>query len=166
MRLAKLWLLLLLAAGVEAQESTTAIVNAVILDGHGGAPIENGTVLIRGEKIEAVGENVRVPSGAKVIDANGRAAMPGLADMHVHLVGGWDGDATDMLGYQRYLNALLYCGVTGHAVAGTARGPRRCSWTSRPDHWRYAQDRARHPARPSAGPRDARFRRGVRSGLP
>lgn len=38
--------------------------------------------------------------------------MPGLADMHVHLVGGWDGHATDMLGYRRYLNALLYAGVT------------------------------------------------------
>jgi hypothetical protein len=38
--------------------------------------------------------------------------MPGLADMHVHLVGGWDGETTDMLGYQRYLNALLYAGVT------------------------------------------------------
>jgi len=38
--------------------------------------------------------------------------MPGLADMHVHLTGGWDGETTDMLGYQRYLNALLYAGVT------------------------------------------------------
>jgi hypothetical protein len=38
--------------------------------------------------------------------------MPGLADMHVHLVGGWDGHAVDMLGYRRYLNALLYAGVT------------------------------------------------------
>ena len=120
MRLAKLWLLSLLTASVQAQESTTAIVNAVILDGHGGAPVEGGTVLIRGERIEAVGENVRVPSGAEVIDADGRAVMPGLADMHVHLVGGWDGDATDMLGYQRYLNALLYCGVTTeHQTAAT-----------------------------------------------
>ena len=32
--------------------------------------------------------------------------------MHVHLMGGWDGVAADILGYQRYLNSLLYCGVT------------------------------------------------------
>ena len=38
--------------------------------------------------------------------------MPGLADMHVHMVGGWDGVSTDMLGYRRYLNSLLYAGVT------------------------------------------------------
>jgi imidazolonepropionase-like amidohydrolase len=38
--------------------------------------------------------------------------MPGLADMHVHLLGGWDGESVDMLGYRRYLNALLYSGVT------------------------------------------------------
>jgi len=38
--------------------------------------------------------------------------MPGLADMHVHLLGGWDGHAVDMLGYRRYMNALLYAGIT------------------------------------------------------
>jgi imidazolonepropionase-like amidohydrolase len=39
--------------------------------------------------------------------------MPGLADMHVHVgQGGWDGTTADLLGFQRYLNALLYAGVT------------------------------------------------------
>jgi imidazolonepropionase-like amidohydrolase len=38
--------------------------------------------------------------------------MPALADMHVHMVGGWDGISVDILGYQRYLNSLLYSGVT------------------------------------------------------
>lgn len=38
--------------------------------------------------------------------------MPGLADMHVHLTGGWDGVSVDLLGYRRYLNALLYAGIT------------------------------------------------------
>ncbi len=38
--------------------------------------------------------------------------MPGLADMHVHLLGGWDGEGVDMLGYRRYLSALLYSGIT------------------------------------------------------
>ncbi len=38
--------------------------------------------------------------------------MPGLADMHVHLLGGWDGEGVDMLGYRRYLSSLLYSGIT------------------------------------------------------
>ena len=40
-----------------------------------------------------------VPRSANVIDAHGRTLMPGLADMHVHLMGGWDGEHVDMLGY-------------------------------------------------------------------
>jgi imidazolonepropionase-like amidohydrolase len=38
--------------------------------------------------------------------------MPGLADLHVHLMGGWDGVTVDMLGFPVMLNALLYAGVT------------------------------------------------------
>ncbi|MGH9914554.1 MAG: amidohydrolase family protein, partial [Pyrinomonadaceae bacterium] len=91
-----------------------AITNAVIIDGNGKPPIEDGTVVIRSGKIEAVGSAsvIKVPAGVRVIDAKGRSVMPGLADMHVHLTGGWDGDSVDMLGFERYLNALLYAGVT------------------------------------------------------
>ncbi|HEX8649894.1 MAG TPA: amidohydrolase family protein [Pyrinomonadaceae bacterium] len=97
-----------------AQERPLVITHAVIVDGNGKTPIEDGTIVIQGSKIEAVGAaiNVKVPSNARVIDAKGKTAMPGLADMHVHLTGGWDGESVDMLGYQRYLNALLYAGVT------------------------------------------------------
>jgi hypothetical protein len=71
-------------------------------------------VLIRGKRIDAVGptSTVSVPADSRVIDATGKTVVPGLADMHVHLVGGWDGENNDMLSYQRYLNALLYAGVT------------------------------------------------------
>ncbi len=92
----------------------TAVVGARIVDGRGGPAIPDGIILVRGDRIEAVGEagSISVPAGAEVIDGRGLTAMPGLADMHVHLVGGWDGESTDILGYQRYLNALLYAGVT------------------------------------------------------
>jgi len=46
--------------------------------------LENATVLIRGRHIEAVGTDVRVPSGARVIDASGRYVMPGIVDAHSH----------------------------------------------------------------------------------
>jgi imidazolonepropionase-like amidohydrolase len=45
-----------------------------------GAPIENGTVIIRGGKIVAVGANVEVPANAQVIDATGLEVYPGLFD--------------------------------------------------------------------------------------
>ena len=95
---------------INAKEKMIAVINTVIVDGHGGQPIENGIILIKEDKIVAVGEQVDVPLGASIIDAEGLVAMPGLADMHVHL--SWGGEDHDMLGYQRRLNALLYAGVT------------------------------------------------------
>jgi len=107
-------LLFSLASSLGAQNTGIAIVHARIIDGRGGSVIPDGTVLLRGKRIAAVGvaSAVNVPAGARTIDAAGKTVMPGLADMHVHLTGGWDGETTDMLGYQRYLNALLYAGVT------------------------------------------------------
>ena len=102
------------------QQDVTAITNIRILDGHGGDPIRQGVVLFQGDRITAVGptETISVPAGATVIDGTGKTALPGLADFHTHLVGGWDGDRVDMLGYQRYLNSLLYAGVTTVFDAG------------------------------------------------
>ena len=110
--------LLTTSTNAMGQEKSMAVVNAVIIDGNGGPPIEGGVILIRGDRIEAVGRDIDVPAGTEMLDASGWTAMPGLADMHVHLIGGWDGDAVDMLGYQRYLNALVYCGVTTVLDAG------------------------------------------------
>lgn len=95
-------------------DDTVAIVGAVVIDGNGGVPIEDGVVIVHGSSIAALGPrpDVNVPDDALIIDGRGLSVLPGLADMHVHLVGGWDGVSVDMLGYQRYLNALLYAGVT------------------------------------------------------
>lgn len=45
-----------------------------------GADIENGTVVIRDGKIEAVGANVNVPAGAQTIDGRGLSVYPGMID--------------------------------------------------------------------------------------
>ena len=86
MRLALLFLVLL-TQSVTAQTVSLAVTGGRILDGYGGPPIENGVILIAGDRITAVGpaSAVAVPSGARVIDANGMTVMPGLIDMHVHL---------------------------------------------------------------------------------
>jgi imidazolonepropionase-like amidohydrolase len=110
-----LGLSVLLPVVLSAQPAPTLVLrHGVLIDGTGVAPVEDDTVVISGDKIVAVGpsQTVPIPRGSRVIELHGKTIMPGLADMHVHLVGGWDGNAVDMLGYQRYLNALLYAGVT------------------------------------------------------
>ncbi|HUI60300.1 MAG TPA: amidohydrolase family protein, partial [Steroidobacteraceae bacterium] len=95
-------------------DAVQAFTDVVLIDGTGAPAIEHATVVVRGDRIESAGpaSTVQVPHGAAITDLHGKVLMPGLADMHVHLVGGWDGHAVDMLGYRRYLNALLYAGVT------------------------------------------------------
>jgi imidazolonepropionase-like amidohydrolase len=104
----------LLTLAFPALGAKLVITDVRILDGNGGPPIEQGVIVIDGRRIEAVGPKsaVRVPASAKRIDAGGKTALPGLADMHVHLLGGTNGVGLDILGYQKYLNALLYAGVT------------------------------------------------------
>ena len=50
-----------------------------------GAPIENGTILIRDGKIAALGQGIAVPGDARIIDANGKFVMPGLIDAQSRL---------------------------------------------------------------------------------
>ena len=97
-----------------ARAQSIAFTNVRIVDGNGGAPVEQGTIAVEGHKIVAAGPSskISIPKGVRTIDESGRTALPGLADMHVHLTGGWDGVSADPLGYQRYMNALLYAGVT------------------------------------------------------
>jgi imidazolonepropionase-like amidohydrolase len=65
--------------GVIPARGTFAIRNARIVT-VSGPDIENGTVVIRDGKIEAVGANVSVPAGAKTIDGNGLSVYPGMID--------------------------------------------------------------------------------------
>jgi len=97
-----------------AGDSPTAIIHGRLIDGLGGNPVADATVVIRGRSIEYAGPSsgAAVPKDAHIIDARGKTVMPGLADMHVHLQGAWDGTSVDLLGYQRYLNAMLYSGIT------------------------------------------------------
>src|SRR5262244_2840043 len=65
--------------GVMPARGTFAIRNARIVT-VSGPDIENGTVVIRDGKIEAVGTNVSVPSGAQTIDGRGLSVYPGMID--------------------------------------------------------------------------------------
>jgi len=58
--------------------------HATIIDVTGAAPTRDATVVITGDRISAIGDNVPVPAGAQVVDASGKFLIPGLWDMHVH----------------------------------------------------------------------------------
>lgn len=62
-----------------------AFTQAYLIDGSGAPPLENASVVIKGQQIIAVGQQVEIPADARVIDVQGKALMPGLIDVHVHL---------------------------------------------------------------------------------
>jgi imidazolonepropionase-like amidohydrolase len=61
---------------------------ARVFDPETGKSLPGTTVVISGDRIRAVGKDgeVPVPAGAEVIEARGQALLPGLWDMHQHLV--------------------------------------------------------------------------------
>ena len=49
-----------------------------IIDGASDQPIEGASILVEGDKISAVGANVRPPANAEVLDLTGHTVLPGL----------------------------------------------------------------------------------------
>ena len=89
--------------------SARAITGATLVDGRGGAPVANATVVIREGKIECAGK-CEVPVGVDAVDAHGMWITPGLIDAHVHFSQtGWaDGrpDALDVRKDHPYENTI------------------------------------------------------------
>src|SRR5215510_10177362 len=69
-------------------ETVYLLKQAHIFDGESAQAHDNWVVLVRGEKIEAVGPagSVSAPAGAKVIDLPGLTLMPGLIEAHSHVL--------------------------------------------------------------------------------
>lgn len=68
-------------------DSVIALVGATLIDGNGGAPLADAVVIVRGNRIAAVGSRtaVTVPQRARVIDARGKVLVPGFVDTNVHV---------------------------------------------------------------------------------
>jgi hypothetical protein len=56
-----------------------------LIDGTGRPPIRNSTIVVRGNRIEFVGQGGDVPPDAEVIDVSGKHVLPGFVDGHGHL---------------------------------------------------------------------------------
>jgi len=75
------------AGAALAQTPATAIRAGTLIDGRGGPALQNAIVVVRDGRIEAVGTDVAVPAGARVIDLSSYTVLPGLIDAHVHMTG-------------------------------------------------------------------------------
>jgi imidazolonepropionase-like amidohydrolase len=89
------WLLLFAGAAValwvrtaeSVQTRRLVLDNVRIIDGSGAAPIEDGRIVIEGDRIARVGPaaTIGAPAGAETVDLSGRTVMPGLIDSHFHI---------------------------------------------------------------------------------
>jgi imidazolonepropionase-like amidohydrolase/Tol biopolymer transport system component len=71
----------------DVPEGRIALVGAKIITMEGNEVIDDGTIIVNKNKIEAIGKTgeVAVPPGSKVIDVKGKTIMPGLVDAHAHI---------------------------------------------------------------------------------
>ena len=77
---------LALTVPMDKPEGMIAFTNARIITMKGDEVISNGTVLVEGNMIKAVGSksSVKIPANTKIIDCNGKTIMPGMIDAHAH----------------------------------------------------------------------------------
>ena len=68
------------------RSNTFAIVGATVVTGTDAPPVENATIVIRDNRIAAVGPvaSTPVPNGVPSVDPKGMTIVPGLWDMHAH----------------------------------------------------------------------------------
>jgi len=99
----------LVPGALVAQSGSVLAIRGATIHTAAGAPIRNGTIVIKDGKIAAVGAGVSVPSGARVIDAAGKELVPGMIDNHSH-IGAKSTDLNDfpmLIGPQhRFIDAL------------------------------------------------------------
>ena len=109
-------LLLVSAASLSAQASRGplspddfAITDVSVIPMNSEQVIEGATVVVRDGRIADVGPKARVPSGVRTIDGRGKFLIPGLTDMHVHLLA--DDEIADSIAPYE-LGVMLANGVT------------------------------------------------------
>lgn len=107
-----------ISSALAGDEQTIAIVGGTVLDvsngGKSSDDIVDAVVLIKGERIEAIGAKgqISIPDGAKIIDAKGKFILPGLID------------GFGAIDNQAFAGAYLYMGCTSVvALEGMRRHP-------------------------------------------
>jgi imidazolonepropionase-like amidohydrolase len=65
-----------------------ALVGGMLLDGYEAPPIHHAAILIDGDRIVRVGRaaEIAIPPGYTIVDTSGRTMMPGMIELHAHLI--------------------------------------------------------------------------------
>jgi len=73
--------------GAGGEPAVTVIRAGTLLDGRSDPPRRNQAIVVRGQRIEAVGDaaSTRAPAGATIIDLSASTVLPGLVDSHTHV---------------------------------------------------------------------------------
>ena len=80
-----------------ASAQVTAIKAGRLIDPDAGTVLTDQIILLRDNKIEAVGKALAIPAGAKVVDLSQMTVLPGLIDCHTHVADAGDAEPFDVL---------------------------------------------------------------------
>jgi len=124
-RIASICIGLFAASMVSAADAPIALKAAYLFDSVSGQLTRNGTVIVQGEKISAVG-SAAVPAGARVIDLGDATLIAGFIDAHVHL------DSEYQLDYYKgfYQKLFRFPGEQAHYAALYAQRTLRAGFTT------------------------------------
>src|SRR5205809_1314107 len=116
------------AVSARAADQTIVLKGARLFDGKSKALVQNGVVIVQGDKIVNVGSNLSVPDGARVIDLGDATLSPGFMDAHTHLTLDYSGDYNqrrlhelDLNVSEQAIRATLYARATVEAGFTTVR---------------------------------------------
>lgn len=117
-----------LAVSARGADDVIAVKAARIFDGKSSALLQNGVVVVEGDKIADAGSNLPIPSSARVIDLGDATLCPGFMDAHTHLTDDFSGNYNerrlrelDLNVSEQAIRATMFARVTVEAGFTTVR---------------------------------------------
>ena len=123
-------------ADAPSPDGVVAFTGMRLIDGLGGAPVDDAAMVVRDGRIEAVGPaaGMEIPEGAEQIDLSGRHVVPGLINTHGHVgrtAGGLEGEAADEAIRNELLLYAAYGVTTVNSLGGGVEPSMRVRDTQR-----------------------------------